>query len=57
MMTLLFYFAVVCWVVYTLIVIYHWLTYSHASRIAFPAIIAHLAVSLALMSYALSGLL
>lgn len=44
-----------CWAVYTLVAIYHWLKYSHASWIAFPSIAAHLFISLALMSYALSG--
>lgn len=43
------------WAVYTLVAIYHWLRYSHASLVAFPAIAAHILVSLALMSYALSG--
>lgn len=43
------------WAVYTLVAIYHWLKYSHASWIAFPAIAIHLFVSFALMSYALSG--
>ncbi len=43
------------WALYTLVAIYHWLKYSHASLAAFPAIALHLFVSLALMSYALSG--
>lgn len=43
------------WALYTLIAIYHWLKYSHASLVAFPAIALHLLVSLALMSYILSG--
>jgi len=43
------------WAIYTIIAIYHWLKYSHASWIAFPAIGVHLFVSIALMSYALSG--
>lgn len=43
------------WAFYTLIVIYHWLKYSHASVITFPAIIAHLGISFALISYALFG--
>lgn len=43
------------WAVYTVVAIYHWLKYSHASWIAFPAIALHLFVSFALMSYALSG--
>lgn len=43
------------WAVYTLVAIYHWLKYSHASWVAFPAMAVHLFVSFALMSYALSG--
>lgn len=43
------------WVLYTIVAVYHWLKYSHASSIAFPAIAAHLFISFALMSYALSG--
>lgn len=43
------------WALYTLVAIYHWLKYSHASWVAFPAIAVHLFVSLALMAYALSG--
>lgn len=43
------------WALYTLIAIYHWLKYSHASWLAFPAIAVHLVVSVALISYALSG--
>ena len=43
------------WALYTLVAVYHWLRYSHASWIAFPAIAAHLFISFALMSYALSG--
>ncbi|MBI3572439.1 hypothetical protein HY091_02840 [Candidatus Kaiserbacteria bacterium] len=47
--------AFALWLLFTLIAIYHWLKYSHASLIAFPAIFVHLAVSAALMSYALTG--
>ena len=47
----------IIWVLYTLIGIYHWITYSHASAIAIPAIGIHLAVSLTLMAYALGGAL
>ena len=43
------------WAVYTLIAIYHWLKYSHASWLAFPAIAIHFFMSFALMLYALSG--
>ncbi len=43
------------WAIYTLVAIYHWLKYSHASWVAFPAIALHLFISIALMSYTLSG--
>ena len=49
------YIAFAFWALYTLVAVYHWLKYSHASWIAFPAIAAHLSVSFALMAYALSG--
>jgi hypothetical protein len=43
------------WALYTLVALYHWLKYSHASWVAFPALAVHFFVSFALMSYALSG--
>lgn len=43
------------WAIYTLVAVYHWLKYSHASWVAFPAIAVHALISLSLMSYALSG--
>ncbi|MDP2651590.1 MAG: hypothetical protein Q8O94_00440 [bacterium] len=43
------------WALYTLVAFYHWIKYSHASLVALPAIAAHLLVSFALISYALSG--
>jgi len=43
------------WAMYTIVAVYHWLKYSHASWIAFPAMAAHFLISFALMSYALSG--
>ena len=45
------------WALYTVVAIYHWLKYSHASVIAIPAIVVHLGVSFLLISYALSGTL
>ena len=45
------------WAIYTIIAIYHWLKYSHASWVAFPAIAMHLFISFALMIFALSGTL
>ncbi len=41
------------WALYTLVAVYHWLKYSHASWIAFPAIAAHLFISFLLVSYIL----
>jgi hypothetical protein len=43
------------WAIYSLVAIYHWLKYSNASWLAFPAIALHLFVSICLMSYGLSG--
>lgn len=43
------------WAVYTIVAIYHWLKYSHASWVAFPSIAVHLSISFALVAYALSG--
>lgn len=54
-LTALLAFVFAVWLIYTLIATYHWLKYSHASLLAFPAIFVHLAVSVALMSYALTG--
>ena len=53
--TWVLYAVFVFWAIYTIVAIYHWLTYSHASWIAFPAIALHLFASFALISYALSG--
>ena len=51
-----FLFAVfIFWLVYTLVAIYHWLKYSHASTVAFPAMAVHFIISIALISYTLSG--
>ena len=45
------------WALYTIVAVYHWLKYSHASWVAFPAIALHLFVSFVLAAYALSGTL
>ena len=41
------------WFIYTIVIIYHWLKYSHDSWFALPAIALHLIVSIALIAYAL----
>lgn len=43
------------WALYTIIAIYHWLKYSHASWVAFPAIALHLFISFSLITFALTG--
>jgi hypothetical protein len=43
------------WALYTIVAVYHWLKYSHASLVAIPAVALHFLISIALMSYALSG--
>ena len=43
------------WAIYTIVAIYHWLKYSHASWVAFPAIALHLFVSFSLMIFTLTG--
>lgn len=52
---ILLYAVFALWAVYTLVAIYHWLRFSHASLIAFPAIALHLFVSFALATYILTG--
>lgn len=54
--SLLFLFLFVVWLVYTLIASYHWLRYGHRSVIAIPALTIHVFVSLALAGFAASGL-
>ncbi|MCR4334028.1 MAG: hypothetical protein NUV60_03415 [Patescibacteria group bacterium] len=49
------YAVFIFWAIYTLVAIYHWLKYSHASWIAFPAMAVHLLISFVLISYTLSG--
>lgn len=47
----------ISWLLYTAVAVYHWFRYSHASWVAIPAIFLHLAVSLALLIFALSATL
>lgn len=44
------------WALYTIIGIYHWVKFSHAAAVAYPAIIIHLAVSGVIILVALSAL-
>ncbi len=45
------------WILFTAVAVYHWLKYSHAARITFPAIGIHLGISFLLMMFILSGAL
>ncbi len=49
------YALLVFWAAYTIVTIYHWLKYSHASWLTFPAIAVHLFISFALISFILFG--
>jgi hypothetical protein len=51
----LFVAALLFWAIYTLVAIYHWIKFSHAASVAYPAIMLHLAVSGGIILYALSG--
>lgn len=51
-----FYFAIAYWVAYTIVAVYHWITYSHHPAVATPAIALHLFISLVLIGYAVTGL-
>ncbi|MFM2330994.1 MAG: hypothetical protein RLZZ26_501 [Candidatus Parcubacteria bacterium] len=50
-------FVLIFWAVYTMVAVYHWFKYSHASLVAVPAIGVHLFVSLILIFFTLTGTL
>ena len=52
----LFLFALIFWAIYTLVAVYHWIKFSHAASVAYPAIVIHLVVSGSIMLFALSSL-
>jgi len=52
----LFLVVALFWALYTLVVIYHWVRYSHASKVAMPAIALYLVGSCVFIVLALSGL-
>ena len=56
-LTWLLYAVFAFWAMYTLVIVYHWLRYSHDSHLALPSITIHLVISVAIMSYALTGVL
>ena len=49
------YLAFAFWAIYTLVAVYHWFKYSHASIVAIPAVLLHVGVSVVLILYTLSG--
>lgn len=44
-LTVVFLLIFAVWVIYTVVVAYHWFRYGHQSWLALPAIVAHLFVS------------
>jgi hypothetical protein len=44
------------WLIYTLVASYHLLRYGHSTAVALPAIITHVAVSVVLALFIVSGL-
>jgi hypothetical protein len=53
--TIFFAFLFLLWLIYTLILAYHWFRYSHAPLVALPALFTHVVISFACMVLALSG--
>ncbi|MBU6321746.1 MAG: hypothetical protein KGI78_02850 [Patescibacteria group bacterium] len=49
-------FVLALWAIYTAIAVYHWIRFSHAARVAYPAIALHLLVSASLVLFMLTGL-
>lgn len=45
------------WVIYTIVIIYHWMRYRHQSWFAVPAIVLHLFVSGAIFVFIMSALM
>jgi tellurite resistance protein TehA-like permease len=52
----IFAIAFFIWVVYTLVVTYHWIRYGHRSLITVPMLVLHVVVSGTLMLLAVAGL-
>jgi hypothetical protein len=46
----------VIWVIYTLVLAYHWFRYGHRSIVAIPMLVLHVVVSGTLMLLAVAGL-
>ena len=57
LVTWFFCFALLYWIVYTLVAVYHWFKYAHSPSVAVPTVALHLFVSLLLIGYAVSGLI
>ena len=43
------------WVIYSIVIVYHWIRYGHRSPIGVSALIAHFVISLGLFLLAASG--
>ena len=55
LMSVMFTFIFIIWLVYTIISVYHWFRFGRNSWIAVPAVTAHVVVSGALMLFITSG--
>lgn len=52
-----FYLVGGLWALYTLVVVYHWLRYSHSPVLMLPAIATHLYVSYRIVVFAVTGII
>lgn len=56
LITVAFTLLFIVWVVYTIVIIYHWFRYRHQSWFAVPAVVLHLFVSGTIFLYILANL-
>lgn len=56
LVSILFYFVIIYWLVYTAVAIYHWFVYAHNPALASSAVVVHGVVSLACIGLIVSGL-
>ena len=52
-----FYAVIVMWLIYSVILLYHWLRYNLHAFFTFPSVVIYVVVSFAIIGYASGGLL
>ena len=52
---IVFFLIFFVWVLYTIVIIYHWIRYGHRASVAIPIIVAHFFISVGLFLMAASG--